>query len=174
MKRFFAALAIALCVVTIAFAVEPPGDTSVKKIKITKDLPTEVQAAAALPGQFQFLANQLSMIHEDAKFAMDAEEGVLYVSAPVAADIVFDQSSDCAVNTQYNLTTPLAERREVANRYKTVLVAWTKSRHGVPGVPIQFSWTPETIDVTLNGKQLEVFRTALAHPPVAGRVAFNE
>lgn len=179
MKRFLLTAAFCLLAALPAFA-EPPGDLSVKAITIDKtDLPANT-TETKLDGQYLHLANQILMVHQDAEFGVDKEAGTLLVKVPgVASAIRIEHRSDCAINSGFNVAPAelvdasgppeyeegYYDTSEYSNRYRGVLVAWTKSRHGVPDVPIKYAFTASNADVTLNRSALEALRLGMKNQP---------
>lgn len=173
-----------LCSIVIADPPDgPPGDKTVQGITIDTKFPTDVKLTTDLTGQYERLASQLLLMHGDADFRVDAKEGRLYVAAEKVEPVAIKLFSDCAINSRFDVK-PLAvaavtkERERFAERYKPLLVAWTKDRHGVPNVPIRHTWSPtadivaHVCDVTLDRDRLTAIRAA-AVVPRGGTVVAN-
>ena len=106
---------------------------------------------------------------------VDAKAGVLLVRVPgVAEQVRIAHRSDCSINSGFDVESPRLVDTEddgydpskYTEQYRSVLIAWTKSRHGVPNQPIKYQFTASNGDITLNKKALDQLRLSMKNQPV--------
>ena len=159
-------------------AESPPGDVEIRAVVFLNDVEAYTGELNPRPeGQYREVGEAIVAVRENAKVFADTERRTLVVQV---ADEDFkgfriQHTSDCAINSQFDLKGPAVDATVTEVRRanplvglaekplaRATIVSWARSRHAVP-LDIEFTIRPtRRVDITFDQQGLTEFRQQAA------------